>query len=271
MTLVKHDFALVKPCWLLLMTLLSLICLEMAPRISCSIIFLGISQGFIKCSGIPERLSPGCCVVFGIMVPACLAATIWNLEGSDHDKFVSFLSYELLSIDEEAKDFDGNRWKWDLFPCWCWHQPGFSKINSSSECKMLKMEHFLWDVWNYLKSEGVKFCVGEIRCNSCYLSIYVPKEVSEITANSVWKACFCLPKYCFAFARCFVLYHRGCLFIKKVFQTWNTTFIYSRRNRIVPVCEDLDSFGKNFTLLSTYTIFYVVINCLILLLTFHKF
>jgi len=39
--LVKHDFPLVKPCWLPLMTLLSLICLEKAPRTSCSITFPG--------------------------------------------------------------------------------------------------------------------------------------------------------------------------------------------------------------------------------------
>lgn len=50
------------------------------------------------------------------------------------------------------------------------------------------------------------------------------------------------------------------------------TSISCRRNRIVQVCEDLYSFDENFTLLFTYTIPYVVINCLILLeIFFFKF
>lgn len=46
------------------------------------------------------------------------------------------------------------------------------------------------------------------------------------------------------------------------------TSVSSRRNRIIPVCEDLYNFDENFTLVFIYTILYIVINCLILLMTF---
>lgn len=46
------------------------------------------------------------------------------------------------------------------------------------------------------------------------------------------------------------------------------TYVSSRRNRIIPVCEDLYNFDENFTLVFIYTVLYIVINCLILLMTF---
>lgn len=42
MKLVKHDLQLVKPCWLLVIIFLSLMCLGIVSRISCSIVFPGI-------------------------------------------------------------------------------------------------------------------------------------------------------------------------------------------------------------------------------------
>jgi len=42
----------------------------------------------------------------------------------------------------------------------------------------------------------------------------------------------------------------------------------SRRNRIIPVSEDLYSIDENFIIVITYTIIYIVVNCLILLMIF---